>query len=85
MKQPLIRERIDTVRPTGLKMDQSGGVDIIPVDDMLNELLLKIGFEVPTVGSHDMIAKFRLGEILGFDHRSYLESPTFLYYLEADV
>ena len=85
ISQPLIRERIDTVRSTGWKMQESGGIDMIQIDDMIKDLLLTKGVEVPTTDSYNRIPEFHLGDILQFDHIIYLESPTFLPYLEANV
>ncbi|KAI4232098.1 MAG: hypothetical protein LQ349_005211 [Xanthoria aureola] len=85
VNQPLVRERIDTVRSTGWKMQESGGVDMIQIDDMIKDLLLTNGVEVPTTDSYNRIREFHLGDILQFDHIIYLESPTFLHYLEANV
>ncbi|KAL8749301.1 MAG: hypothetical protein Q9199_007769 [Rusavskia elegans] len=85
INQPLIRERIDTVRSTGWKMQESGGIDMIQIDDMIKELLLTKGVEVPSADSYNRIPEFHLGDILQFDHIIYLESPSFLQYLEANV
>lgn len=49
--QPLIREKIDTVRSTGWKMQESSGVDMIQIDDMIKDLLLTKGVEVLTTDS----------------------------------
>ncbi|KAI4230533.1 MAG: hypothetical protein LQ349_006217 [Xanthoria aureola] len=55
------------------------------IDDMIKDLLLTNGVEVPTTDSYNRIREFHLGDILQFDHIIYLESPTFLHYLEANV
>ncbi|KAL8783532.1 MAG: hypothetical protein Q9213_004578 [Squamulea squamosa] len=83
--QPLIRERIDTVRSTGWKMQESGGVDMIAIDDMIKDLLLKKGVEVPASDTYYKISEFHLGDVLQFDHIIYLESPSFLQHLETNV
>ncbi|KAI4265426.1 MAG: hypothetical protein L6R38_009433 [Xanthoria sp. 2 TBL-2021] len=87
INRPLIRERIDTVCSTGWKMQESGGIDMIQIDDMIKELLLTKGVEVPAADSYNRIPEFHLGDILQFDHIIYLESPSFLQfqYLEANV
>lgn len=82
---PLIRERIDTVHSTGWKMQESGGVDRITIDDMIRDLLLKKGVEVPSPDLYYNIAEFHLGDVLQFDHILYLESPSFLQFLEDNV
>lgn len=66
-------------------MQESGGVETIQIDDMIKDLLLTKGVEVPTTDSYNRIREFHLGDILQFDHIIYLESPAFLHYLEANV
>lgn len=68
-------------------MQESGGIDMIQIDDMIKELLLTKGVEVPAADSYNRIPEFHLGDILQFDHIIYLESPSFLQfqYLEANV
>ncbi|KAL8877018.1 MAG: hypothetical protein Q9198_004887, partial [Flavoplaca austrocitrina] len=82
---PLIREKIDTVRSTGWKMQNSGGIGMIPIDDLVKELLVAKGVEIPTIDSYNRIPEFHLGDILQFNHIIYLNSPSFLQYLEANV
>ncbi|KAL8889723.1 MAG: hypothetical protein Q9215_003020 [Flavoplaca cf. flavocitrina] len=85
INQPLIREKIDTVRSTGWKMQNSGGIGMIPIDDLVKELLVAKGVEIPTIDSYNRIPEFHLGDILQFNHIIYLNSPSFLQYLEANV
>ncbi|KAL9608481.1 MAG: hypothetical protein Q9167_006689 [Letrouitia subvulpina] len=83
--QPLIRERIDTVRSTGWKSHESGGIDMFQIDEMIKDLLVKKGVEVPHLDTYYKIAEFYLGDVLQFDHIIYLDSPLFLQYLEDNV
>ncbi|KAI4146578.1 MAG: hypothetical protein L6R39_003411 [Caloplaca ligustica] len=85
INQPLVRERINAVHSTGWKMQESGGIDRIPIDDMIKDLLLKKGIEVPSLDTYYKFAEFHLGDVLQFDHIIYLESPSFLQYLEDNV
>ncbi|KAL8717312.1 MAG: hypothetical protein Q9225_005429 [Loekoesia sp. 1 TL-2023] len=62
--QPLVHEKIDFVRSTDWRMEESGGVDIIAIADMIKELhLYKKGVEAPRFNTYSKIAEFRIGNI----------------------
>ena len=80
----LVGEEIDTIRSTGWRMHESGGIDILQLDTLIKELLTSKKVEVPKPEAYD-IKEFKFPDLLQFDHIIYIDSPTFRQFLEDNI
>lgn len=83
----IVREHIDTVRSTGWRIPEKGGVDTIMIDTLMKELLTQKRVLVPDWRAYNMFIRFQ--DVLEFDHIIYFNSPDFRpdfrQYLEDNI
>lgn len=80
----LVGEYIDTVRSTGWRMIEGGGVELMKIECWTRELLSNRNIEIPPAHTVS-IQPFRFQDLMQFDRIVCINSPTFLRYLEENI
>ena len=82
---PIVREHIDTVRSTAWQEHESGGMDSLGLDTLMQELLTPQKIEVPKWEIQLRFAPFQPRDLTEFDHIIHFNSSSFRKTLEGYI